>query len=396
MNTNIERGTASTAPESDFTGYVNLRRMNVDEALSAHADAELGRAFRGSPFEAQRLARLLGGNMRISEAFSTSDFKLAAFKELDTEMLKQYQELPAVWQLYTDQTKVSDFRPKRLVSRAQSVTGLAAVPEGTEYPDGHDYSQSAYAITVGKYGRRRSLTWEAWLNNEAVDELEDIPASLAKQAREMEAIIAAANLLAVTGDGIHTGWTAATVNTGFFKSANGNAPASTALTADNLKTVLDSMAVKKDSNSKKTLVAPPLVVVTGMALKAQCDAIKAVREVRKTDAGGTTTIGVNPLANVEFVNDPTIDQLLTHAKAAGTWFVLPKPGSARPAAWAARLRGHEEPDLRVKADQGTNPAGGPISYDEGSFEVDTIDYRVRHVLGSQVGDPTFTYCSYGS
>lgn len=394
MSINIERGGAATAPESDFAGYTNLRRMHVDEALSAHADAELGRAFQGSAFEAQRLGRLLGGNMRISEAFSTSDFKLAAFKELDTEMLKQYQELPAVWQLYTDQTKVSDFRPKRLVSRAQTLAGLAAVPEGTEYPDGHDYSQKGYAITVGKYGRRRSLTWEAWLNNEAIDELEDIPASLAKQAREMEAIIAAANLLAITGDGIHTAWTAATVNTGFFNSGNNNAPASTALTADNLKTVLDSMAVKKISG--KTVVAPPLVVVTGMALKAQCDAIKAVREVRKTDSNGTTTIGVNPLADVEFVHDPTIDQLLTHAKAAGTWFVLPKPGSARPAVWAARLRGHEEPDLRVKADQGTSPAGGPISYDEGSFEVDTIDYRVRHVLGSQVGDPLFTYCSYGS
>ena len=367
----ITRGDHNTAPETDFTGTVNLRRMQVNETLAAIADQELARAFTGSPWEAQRLGRLLGGNTQLSEAFTTSDFKLAAFKELDTEMLRQYEELPAVWEQ----------------------SGLGRVPEGSEYPDGHDYSQEGYAITVAKYGRRRALTWEAWVNNEAIDELQDIPGSLASQARQMEAIIAASNLLAITGDGIKTPWSASGVNTDFFKTANGNAPTSLPLTADNLKTVLDGMRVK--TRNKRTLVAPPLVVVTGVALQAQAEAIKAVREVRRT-ASGVTTIEGNPLAGVEFVHDPKLDELNTHAKASGTWFVLPKPGSARPAVWAAKLRGHEAPDLRVKADQGTRAGGGAVSFDEGSFEVDTLEWRVRHVLGAQVGDPTFTYCSLGS
>ena len=132
-----------------------------------------------------------------------------------------------------------------------------------------------------------------------------------------------------------------------------------------------------------------------MALKAQADAIKAVREVRRTVSNVETVEG-NPLSGVEFVHDPYLDQLNTHAKAAGTWFVLPKPGSARPAAWAAKLRGHESPDLRVKANQGTNTSGGAIAVDEGSFEVDTIEWRTRHVLGAQTGAPEFTYCSLGS
>ena len=37
-----------------------------------------------------------------------------------------------------------------------------------------------------------------------------------------------------------------------------------------------------------------------------------------------------------------------------------------------------------------------IAYDEGSFEIDTIEWRVRHVFGAQNGDPTFTYVSLGS
>ena len=394
MTITIERGTETTAPETDFTGTINLRRANVRTDVAEAATRELARAFRGNTFDAMRLGRILSGQHKLSEAFSTSDFKYAAFKELDTEMQRQYAELPAVWQQYTDTTTVSDFRPKRLMRRDSAILGLGRVPEGTEYPDGHDYSQTGYAITVAKYGRRRALTWEAWLNNEAIDEIEDIPAGLARQAREMEAIIAASNLLALTGDGIKTPWSANGVNVNFFKSANGNEPAALPLTADNLKSALDGMQTRKNSNGK-TIVAPPLVVVTGMALKAQADAIKAIREVRRT-VGTTETIEGNPLAGVEFVHDPYLDQLNTHAKAAGTWFVLPKPGSVRPAVWAAKLRGHELPDLRVKADQGNRVGGGAISYTEGSFEVDTLDWRTRHVLGAQAADPAFTYVSLGS
>ena len=389
----ITTGDQNTASESDFTGLVNLRALRINEALARFADVELERAFRGSAWEAQRFGRMLAGATPISEAFSTSDFKLAAFKELDTEMLRQYEELPNWWAQYTDQTTVSDFRPKRLLSRADKLNGLGRVPEGTEYPDGHDYSPEGYAITVAKYGRRRALTWEAWLNNEAIDEISDIPAALARQAAQMEAIIAASNLLTLTGDGIKVPWTASGVNTNFFKTANGNAPTALPLTADNLKAVLDGMQVKKVAGVN--VVAPPLVVVTGVALKAQAEAIKAVREVRRT-TGGVETVEGNPVSSVEFVHDPMLDQLNTHAKAAGTWFVLPKPGSVQPAVWAAKLRGHEAPDLRVKADQGTRVGGGAVSVDEGSFEMDTIEYRVRHVLGAQTGQPLFTYCSLGS
>ena len=75
---------------------------------------------------------------------------------------------------------------------------------------------------------------------------------------------------------------------------------------------------------------------------------------------------------------------------------VPKPGSSRPALWVAKLAGHEQPDLRVKADTGQRVGGGQISALEGSFEIDDIQYRGRHIVGHQTGDPTFTYVSNGS
>ena len=123
--------------------------------------------------------------------------------------------------------------------------------------------------------------------------------------------------------------------------------------------------------------------------------ILAIREIRTT-VSGVETLTVNALANVSYVVEPMLDAFHTHAKAAGTWFVVPKPGGPKPALWTAKLRGHEQPDLRVKADQGNRVGGGAIAYDEGSFEIDTIEWRVRHVFGAQNGDPTFTYVSLGS
>ena len=394
MTITISRGDQNSAPEADFTGYTNVRRMRVDESLATLAGNELERAFQGSAWEAQRLGRIFGGNLQVSEAFATSDFKLAAFKELDTEMLARYLTLTPAWKQYCDTTLVSDFRPKRLLTRNNGLMGLARVPEGTEYPDGHDYSQEGYAITVAKYGRRRALTWEAWLNNTAIDEIESIPAELTAQAAEADAIVAVSNLLNITGDGIHTAWSATGVNTAFFKAGNNNAPTALPLTADNLKTVLDGMTTKKDAKGK-TIVRPDVVVVIPKSLESQMLGILAVREVRRTESG-VTTIETNPVAGVSYVVEPMLDQLNTHAKAATTWFVVPKPGSPRPALWVAGLRGHEAPDLRVKADQGQRVGGGPISFDAGSFEIDTIEWRVRHVKGSQTGDHLFTYCSLGS
>ena len=62
----------------------------------------------------------------------------------------------------------------------------------------------------------------------------------------------------------------------------------------------------------------------------------------------------------------------------------------------AKLAGHEQPDLRVKADTGRAIGGGEISALEGSFDIDDIQYRGRHIVGNQTADPLFTYVSLGS
>lgn len=371
----------AAASDSDFSGTVNPRNFRIGESTLRRAQTMLGEAF----------ANRWGADVRLAEAFSTSDFRLAASAELDKEMLAQYDELPVLWDQYTDTTTVRDFRPKRLTSRWRSTIGMARVPELTEYPADDRRGATEYAIQVAKYGRRFAISWEAWLNNEAIGEIEDLPGELARQARETEMIAAASNLLLVDP----ATNTASDVNTGFFKSANGNAPTALPLTRANLKTVWDGMATKKDPNSKRVIARPEMVLVVPKALEATVLSIVRPTVVRTT-VDGVEVEETNEFSSLSYVVDPMLDYLNAHAAAATTWFLLPKPRSTRPAVWVAKLAGHEQPDLRVKADTGQRVGGGDISALEGSFEIDDIQYRGRHIVGNQQGDPLFTYVSRGA
>lgn len=374
------------ASDSDFSGTVNPRHFKVGETLASKATKYMTEAF----------ANQWGADVRLAEAFSTSDFKLAAAAELDSEMLAQYDELPTTWDQYTDTTTVRDFRPKRLKSRGRGKHGLARVPELTEYPADDQRSAKEYAIQVAKYGRRKAISWEAWLNNEAIGELEDMPTELAEQANETEAIVAVSNLLLVDPASVLKGEaTASDVNTDFFKAANGNAPGALNLTRANLETVINGMAVKKDPETKRNIARPDVVVVIPKALESQMLSIIRPHEVRRT-VDGVETLETNELSGVSYVVEPMLDYVNAHAKAGTTWFVVPKPKSKRPALWVAKLAGHEQPDLRVKADTGRKVGGGEISALEGSFEIDDIQYRGRHIVGNQQGDALFTYVSRGA
>lgn len=395
MSTQLLRGDAAinAASESDFAGMTAPRRYRIDPRLHETADRMLEAAFTGQWGSDVRLAEAF--TKPISEAFSTSDFKLAAFAVIDTEMLRRYSLLTPVWQQYCDQTLVNDFRPKRITYDFEDYDSYVRVPEGTGYPIADVANRANYGISVVKYGRRKAITWEAWKNNEAIDELGSMPDKLARAASNTEALNAVSNLLTVDP----ATNTAATVNTDFFKAGNGNAPTALPLTRDNLKTVLDAMAVKTDPGTGRVIARPDVIVVIPKALEQTMISIVAPRYVRSEVVNGSTTTVTeidNPLASVSYVVEPMLDYVNKHAKASGTWFVLPKPGGPRPALWTAKLRGYEAPDLRINADAGQRIGGGLVSPLEGSFEIDDIQFRGRHIVGAQTADPLFTYCSLGS
>lgn len=116
--------------------------------------------------------------------------------------------------------------------------------------------------------------------------------------------------------------------------------------------------------------------------------ILSATEIRQT-SGSRTSVMPNYLAGV-------VDLVVHNRLPGNAWFILPAPTEARPALAVAFLTGYETPDIRQKADAGQRVGGGAIDPDEGSFDVDGVYFRVRHVVGAGTVDPMHTYASTGA
>lgn len=366
----------------------------VDETFDV-SEATEQRAKRSARYNAdlKEAAELVGaafdGNRRklldLQEALTTSDFPVLFGDVLDRQLIKEYSLRPSVWSKYADRTVVPNFKPKKLVDLFGGRQLLSEVPEHTEYPT-DKIGAEEHSLSVGKLGKRFAITWEDIVNDD-LDGLRTLPSRLADSAVLTEDDRAARALVNSKG-----------INTDFFKAANKNViTGNPALTADALSDALQMNSEKVDVDGNPIYVEQSLLVIPP-ALKRQAQRILNATEIRYTDPDtGKVTITGNDLAgSVQLVVVPNIQTIVTGAKGKTSWFLLPPVGSGRPAVAQGFLRGHESPDLRMKADAGTRVGGGAISGTEGSFDIDDIQYRVRHVIGATTVLATATAASDGS
>lgn len=364
-------------------------RLRVSEAQVLEAAQLLGRAFNGS-----RRATL-----DLEEALAADDFRAAAFEVLDREMMDRYADLPAVWQQYVRRTTVRDFKPKRLVDLMGGRAALDRVPELTEYP-ARDVMKALYRLSVAKYGGRFAISWEAIVNDE-LGELRDLPGNLAVAARDTESRLAAG--LLTDGNGPNdvlfnaTAWGRSyNEDTDTWSGGQSNLIAGNpALTTDSLNDALQAIATRRDPEGRP-IVVQGFQLVVPPALEFTARRILDATEIRITEGDQTVVMSNWMRGRVNLVVDPWLQVLDTSATSGTTWYIVPAPASSRPALYVAFLRGYEQPDLRVKADAGQRTGGGDVPPEEGSFDIDDIQYRVRHVAGAAGTDMIATAVSTGA
>lgn len=384
---------ADAAVEERTVDNRTFRRRPISESLVLEAAQLMGRAFAGN-----RRAML-----DLEEALSTDDFRAAAFEVLDREMMERYQDITPGWQAYARRTTVRDFKKKKLVDLMGGRSTLEKVKELSEFP-ARSLSKALYEIFVEKFGGRFQISWESMVNDE-LGELEDLPGSLAIGAADTETV-AAVGLL-TDGDGPNAAIFNATAwgrdfdeDAGTFSGGSSNLlTGNPALSAGALQDALTAIKKRKDPEGRPIQV-PRFVLVVPPALEIEARKILDAKEIRETTtAGGKTTERIinNWMSGVvDLVVEPWLEVVDKGANVDTTWYVLPAPTSSRPALFVAFLRGHEAPDLRVKADTGKRVGGGDISAEEGSFDVDDIQYRVRHVVGAAGTDMIATAASTGA
>ena len=368
MSTEMLTGDAAVA---EAGALAPRRRSNNPQyrAQLAEAATLIGRAFNGD-----RRAML-----DIQESLTTSDFPKLFGDVLDRELMAQYEQISPIWPQFARRTVVKDFRPKHYLDLLGGRAVLDPVKERGEYP-ARNLTEGDYNLTVAKYGARLPLTWEMMVNDD-LDAFRTAPERLAQAARDTEDRLATGLVAGATGP-----------NTAFFNAAPGGAVATVALNTDNLAAALTTITTRKDSDGRPIMItAAVLMVPPGLEVAAQN--ILQATLIRFKSSTQDIEVGNWLSGRVSIVVNPWLSVIDVSANTARTWYVLPAPSVARPALTMGFLRGHETPDLRVKSDTGQRVGGGTVPAEEGSFDTDDIQYRIRHVTGGTTLDPIAAYAS---
>ena len=328
----------------------------------------------------------------FQEAMTTSDFPLLFGDVIDRAMLGRYTEWDTVWEGVARRNTVRDFRTVKRNTLDGGEAILGVVEQAAPYPEAA-LAEGQYTYSVKKYGRRLPFTWEDFVNDD-LDALRDSPERLAKAARMTEDRFVTALYAASTGP-----------NATFFASGNANlvtAGAGSALSVTSLTTAYGLLRAQKDADGNPifingvTLVVPP-------QLEVVANNIANATEIRVATGGGGASASdqitaTNWLGKVftRIVVNPWLPVITTTGTVGSTaWYLFASPGVGRPAMEIGFLRGHETPELFIKSSNATRIGGGVVGGEEGDFDTDSVNYKVRHVIGGTLMAPKSAVASFG-
>jgi len=327
-------------------------------------------------------------SLALREALARPDFNILLGQSFDVEMLAAYEEITPEWQQIAKPTVVKDFKKKKFIELFGGRDAFDEVHEGEEYKS-RSKDEDEYELSARKFGNTFDLTFELRKNDE-LDGLASLPDDLAAGARATEDRVTFEALVTKTGPN-----TALFTNRAAGKVSNpvDNKP----LTRENLEAAWIAISKRKGRDGRPVrLAGTRLRLVVPQALQFQAEAIVNTPTIEVTE-GSQKYFRPNPLfGKFDIVVSWWVSIINESAKADTTWFIVPAPTVARPAIAFAKMRGEENPDIRVRMDQGSRVGGGSVPVDEGSFKDDTISYRGRHIAGAGSLDPIATYASTGS
>ncbi len=320
---------------------------------------------------------------RLQEAMSTSDFPILLGDITERRLLAEYQEMPAVWEQFCARGTVRDFRETKSVDLQGGAAPLGAVSELGEYSK-RKMAESEYKYKVGKYGAKIDLSWESIVNDN-LNAFLRLPSTLARAARMTEQR---------TASGMYVG--TAGPNGSLYTAGNKNIiTGNPALTVDGLSTGLKCFGTQVDSDGNPIFLESTILVVPP-SLKLAALAILNATEIEiETDTKKKIRTGNYLKSALKLVVDPYIPLLAT-TNAETSWFLFADPANGRHSIEVGFLRGHEAPELFVKTPNSQRVNGGASSPDDGSFENDSKEYKVRHVVGAGYFDPKLTFASNGT
>jgi len=331
----------------------------------------------------------------LREALSTSDFPLLFGDTIDRLLLAKYKVHEPTWQNYMRVSRVKDFRTAKRFKCSIGRGILPAVGEGESYDDDKP-GELSYSFSVSKYGQVRNIFWESLVNDD-LQALQDAPEDFALQARNTEAYVAT-GLFAANTTLYATTHTAEDGNTYSNKGTD-------QFDAEALASAISAMGnFPGDDVDGTPIMNDPVHIVVGtreLHLKVE----QVLNSLIVAYTGGSD-VGNLPTANIisqelrsrmKAWYNPFLRMLDTNYQTG--WYLFAEPSDG----WAAEfayLQGYDAPQLFMRATSQVLLGGGLASPMEGGFDNDSVDYKVRHVMGGShtnaVGGWRFSYYSDGT
>jgi hypothetical protein len=338
----------------------------------------------------------------LREAFGTSDFPFLFGDIIDRQLLANYQETPQVWPMYAKRGTVSDFRTVRRFAVNGAEAHLAVVPQQTEYPEPVSLADARYNYAVLKYGRRIAFSWEAMVNDD-LDALKDIPARFGKAARRTEELFA--TQLHCDANGPIAAQYAAGNNNLIPAAMVPGQLINPPLSIQAVQAAFIILAQQVDVDGEPiaitavTLEVAPAQEVTAQNLlhATEIRLMQSITAAAQPGAAWQELVAENWMkTRLKLAVNPYIPIVCTAGTAGRTtWFLHADPSVGRPAMEMGFLRGHEQPEVFIKQPNQARVGGG-IDPMNGDFNTDSIEYKVRHVLGGVFEDPKMTVGSNGN
>lgn len=336
---------------------------------------------------------------QIAEIHTTSDLKFNMAHLITAVTLPQFDAAERTWTQVAGSRVVPDFGPVRLQTIFGQLTGagvaqgpeddagnpisgitggLPTVPEQAPYPYVTVSGQEAFYSKLKKLGAKFGFSWEASVND-VIGFFDQIPGELVQLALDTEEREVYEALINGTTNELAT----QTLPDGTTTAPNA------ALTPEAIwAAILQLQNVTVQGRKVGRASGYNVVVPIGTKDFIEWSLGQSIIQIQD----GLITYG--PGDRSVFNNVAIVES----AYLNGTeWIVLPKPGAIRrPVLELLKLRGYEQPELRVHGDTGQYIGGSAVSPFEGNFDTDGIDYRIRYVAGGVLWSTAYSVKSDGT
>lgn len=321
---------------------------------------------------------------RLEEADGKADFAEFLYGPIRTSLYSAYSRVEAQWSRYGRIENAPDFRDRR-IRGLNGLRGIGYVGDNGEYPQMKRTDRPSASLVIDTYGGVYSITRQAIRNDDTGELLNRNPADMGFEAGNFVAntIVAFIESNPDAPDG----------HPMFSDTYHGNETTS-ALAEDSLATGISAMEDQTDDDGYHIRVTPRTLAVKTARLE-----MVANRIIRSTETGtnaqytgaagaGTNVFDkgtLNPLAGILPADAVVRDPFLSDAN---DWYLLCDPNDV-PGFAVGFLDGNTQPWVGLKDPQVRSALGPTV--DPYTFELDSLDFKVRLDFGVAAVDPRAVY-----